>query len=98
MNRLDSHLKRLMIWAGRASRPQPEQPPLGFSSRVVASWNPALSGSLLFELKRFAWASACVSLAVILGGAVVLATQAHAPEPATSLPSALSFLASNLTQ
>ena len=99
MNRLDPNLKRLMTWSRRAA-PAPresEEAPFGFATRVVASWNPARTGSLLSELKQVAWTSGCVAIVVILCGLIVLAGQAHAPEPATGIPSALSFLASNLT-
>jgi hypothetical protein len=95
MNKLDSELKRLMTWAGRATPAEREEAPLGFANRIVAL-RPAQARSLLIDLKQIAWTSACVSLAVILGGLVVLARQVHAPEPARGIPSALSFLASNL--
>jgi hypothetical protein len=95
MNKLDPELKRLMTWAGRAAPAQKEEAPFGFANRVVAL-RPAQPGSLLIALRQIALTSACVSLAVILGGLVVLARQVHAPEPARGIPSALSFLASNL--
>lgn len=95
MNKLDPELKRLMAWADRAAPAQTKEAPFGFASRVVAL-RPAQPSSLLIALRQIAWTSACVSLAVILGGLVVLARQVHAPEPARGIPSALSFLASNL--
>ena len=96
MNRLDPHLKRLFTWAHRDSPAQPEAAPFGFPSRVAALRKSAPNGSLLFELKQLAWTSVCVSLAVIVCATVVLFSQGHAPEPATGLPTALSFLVSNL--
>lgn len=98
MNRLHPDLKRLMIWSGRASPPQPEEAPFGFAGRVVAAWTPAQAPTLFLELQRIAWASACVSAAVMLCGVLVLVSQAHAPEPAAAFSSALRFLASSLIQ
>jgi hypothetical protein len=96
MNQLDPHLKRLFTWTHRGSPAQPEAAPFGFAGRVVALRKTVKNGSLLFELKQLAWTSACVSLAVIICGAALLISQGHAPEPVTGLPTALSFLVSNL--
>lgn len=98
MNRLDPDLKRLMNWSGRALRGQPEEAPFGFASRVAAAWTPAQAPTLLLELQKIAWTSASVSAAVMLCGVLVLASQAHAPEPAAAFSSALRFLANSLTQ
>jgi hypothetical protein len=99
MNRLDSDLKRLMTWSRRApaSPPEPEEPPYGFATRVVASWHPAEPGSLLLQLRQIAWTSGCVALGIILCGIILLIGQEHAPEPATGISSALSFAATSLT-
>lgn len=99
MNRLDPDLKRLLRWSRRGALPkrEPEEAHFGFASRVAASWNPARNGSLLSELKQFAWASCCVALVVITCGLIVLVRQPQAPEPAAGIPPALSFVASNLT-
>jgi hypothetical protein len=98
VNRLDSDLKRLMAWAGRALPRQPEEAPFGFAGRVVAAWKPAQAPTLFLELQRIALVCACVSVAVALCGVLVLASQAHAPEPADAFSSALRFLASSLAQ
>jgi hypothetical protein len=99
MNRLNADLKRLLTWSRRGALPErdPEEAPCGFASRIVASWSPAQNGSLLAELRQFAWASTCVALVVIMCGFIVLVRQPQAPEPAAGIPSALSFVASNLT-
>ena len=99
MNRLHPDLKRLIDWAKRSQPLEPpEVAPFGFAGRVVASRNRLRSRTLLSDLQGMALASACLSVVVILCGLIVLARQDHAPEPANSLPSALSFVASNLHQ
>ncbi len=99
MNRLDPSLKLLLTWSRRAapSPPEPDEAPFGLATRVVASWNSAQPDSLLSELKQVAWASGCVALAVLLCGLVVLVRHAQTPGPATGIPSALSFVARNLS-
>ena len=97
MSKLDSELKRLMSWAGRVSPFEPGAAPFGFASRVVALWKPTQAGSVLLELKQMAWSWGCVAVVVIFCGLVVLSIESGAPEPAGGLPSALGFLASNLT-
>lgn len=96
MNLLDPDLKRLLAWSRRAARPQPEETPLGFVERVLASRDPAPAPALLLELQEAAWAFTGVSLAVILSGVLLLMSQGRAPEPAAGITVTLSVLASQL--
>jgi|KBSMisStandDraft_5_1062788.scaffolds.fasta_scaffold52094_2 hypothetical protein len=103
MNQLDPSLKRLLKWsrsasAASVSAPTPEEAPFGFAGRVVASaWvtraQPATT--LVQELQRTAWGIACVSLALLLCGALVLLSQGGPPAPEADISSALNFVANN---
>jgi hypothetical protein len=111
MNELDPGLKRLLKWSQNASVPEPEQAPFGFSGRVVASTkhSPAAASqgrlalraqptSLLQELQQRAWGIACASLALVIGGALVLFSQRASATPEPEISSALNFVANNLLQ
>lgn len=97
MSKLNPELKRLMAWSGRAAPGQPEEAPFGFASRVVARWSPKKARTLFFELQQLVWPSVLVSVAVIVGGMLVMLNQARLPEPASAFSSALPFLMNNLT-
>ncbi len=96
MNKLDPDLKRLLEWAREASASEIEAAPFGFPGRVLASRRLVQTPSLYQELQRAAWILTGASLVLILCGGIVLANQRPDPAPAAELPSALSFLASNL--
>ena len=97
MNELDPQLKRLLKWTYVASQSRPVEVPFGFSGRVLARTRQVLPASLLQGLQQTALVLACVSLALIAFGAILLASQRSAPAPTAELPSALSFLASSFT-
>ena len=96
MNELDPDLKRLLKWVGAASPPEPGEAPFGFSTRVLAVNRQSRVPTLLDELQRAAWALTCIALATIACGCLVLVHQRSGPSPAAELPSAVSYLASNL--
>lgn len=98
MNQLDPDLKRLMKWSRMASPSGSEEAPFGFSHRVLACRRPARAPTLLEELKRVAWGLAGASLALILCGAVVWASQPSALTPATEISSSLNFVATGMAQ
>ena len=98
MNKLDPHLKRLLVWAREAPPSSPNEAPFGFSGRVLAARKPVQATTLFHELQRAAWAVSCVALGLILSGALVLISQRSSPPPTEEYSSALSFLASNLPQ
>ncbi|HYG33774.1 MAG TPA: hypothetical protein VEC99_03260 [Clostridia bacterium] len=97
MSELDPDLKRLLKWSRAASPSRPNEAPYGFCARVLASRRQIHVPTMLQELQHGAWAIASVSLVLIVCGGLVLASQRSAPAPAPELPSALSFLANNLT-
>ncbi len=97
MNELDAALKCLLKRAREGATSEPEEAPFGFAGRVLASRRQTRAATLLQELQQTAWVLTCVSLTLIFFcGVVVLLAQRSAPVPAPELPSALSFLASNL--
>ena len=96
MNELDPDLKRLLKWARAASPSQSEQAPFGFCTRILAGERPSRIPTLLEELQQTAWGLTCVALATILCGCLVLLSQRSGLVPAAELPSAVSYLASNL--
>jgi len=96
MSQLDPDLKRLLKWARAAMPSKPEEAPFGFCGRVLASPRRPQVPSLLHELQQTAWSLTCVALVMIACGCLVLASQRSVPAPAADLPSALSYLASNL--
>lgn len=96
MNELHPGLKRLLKWAREASPSPPPEAPFGFSGRVLASRQEVRAATLLRELQRTAWVLTCGSMALIVGGGILLASQRSVPEPAAELSSALTFLADNL--
>lgn len=98
MNELDPALKRLMKWSRKASPTAPEEVPFGFAGRVTASSKFFPTPTLLAELQHIAWGLACVSLAVIVSGFLLLMNQTSAPPPASEIPSALDFVANYLPQ
>ena len=98
MNELDPDLKRLLKWSRMASPHRPEEVPFGFSGRVLAVGRPAQALTLLQELQQTAWGLACVSLALIICGGVVLVSQPSAPAPAAEISSVLNFVANNLAR
>ena len=98
MNELDPALKRLMRWSRIASPHMPEEAPFGFAGRVAASSKLGSAPTLLNELQRIAWGLACVSLAVIVSGFLLLMRQPSPPPPASEIPSALDFVANYLPQ
>jgi hypothetical protein len=98
MNELDPALKRLMKWSRRASPPAREEVPFGFAGRVTASRKLVQIPTLLAELQQIAWGLACVSLAVIVCGFLLLMNQPSPPPPASEIPSALDFVANYLPQ
>ena len=98
MNELDPALKRLMRWSRLASPRPLEEAPFGFAGRVAASSNLVSAPTLLNELQRISWGLACVSLAVIVSGFLLLMSQPSPPPPASELPSALDFAANYLPQ
>lgn len=97
MNELDPDLKRLIRWACAASPSKPEEAPFGFSRRVVACRRQA-SPTLLQELQRAAWGLAGASLALIVCGGLVWASQPSAPALAAELSSALNFVVTSFPQ
>lgn len=99
MSRLDPNLKRLMAWARHATPPAPRQDgaPLGFATRVAASWKPSKRGSILSEIKQIARIPGWLSVGVIVCGLLILAGYSQVSQPAAGIPSAFSFLARNLT-
>ena len=98
MNELDPDLKRLLKWARRASPSRPEAAPFGFSGRVLAGTREVQAPTLLQELQENAWGLTWVSLALIVCGGLMLASERSAPStPAAELPPALSFVASSIT-
>jgi len=98
MNELDSSLKRLLKLSRAAATPEPEQAPFGFSGRVAASAKPSLPATLLQELQQRALGIACVSLALVFCGALVLLSQRSTSTPEPEISSALNFVANNLLQ
>jgi len=96
MNELDPDLKRLLQWARAALPSEPEQAPFRFSTRVLAANRQSRVPTLLQELQRTAWGLTCLALATIACGCLVLVSQRSGPAPAAELPSAVSYLASNL--
>jgi hypothetical protein len=96
MNKLNPELKRLIQRARQGSTSAPEEAPFGFAARVVASRRRVQNTTFFQELQHTAWAITVVSLAIITLWGLVLVTQRTASAPAPELPSALSFLASNL--
>jgi hypothetical protein len=97
MNELHPDLKRLLKWAHAASPSRPEEAPFGFSGRVLVSGSPVQAPALFCELQRTAWPLTCLSLALILGGGLLLLSQGASSLPPEEFSSALRFLASNLT-
>ena len=98
MNELDPILKRLLRWARAAAPTQSETAPFGFASRVVALTKPVEAPTLLETLQQTTWAIAGVSLAVIICGSLVLASQHTDPASTTEISSVMNFMASKLTQ
>jgi hypothetical protein len=98
MNELDPSLKRLLKLSQTVTAPEPEQAPFGFSGRVVASPKPTQPTTLLQELQQRAWSIACASLALLIGGALVLFSQRASATPEPEISSALNFVANNLLQ
>ncbi len=99
MNELDPALKRLLKWTREAPRSMPVEAPFGFGGRVLAAQRQSQVPTLLQELQRTAWSLICISLVLIICGGLLLVSQRSAPAsaPAAELPSALGFLASNVT-
>jgi hypothetical protein len=95
MSELDPQLKRLFKWARTGAPSEPEQAPFGFSTRVLAARRQIRVPTLLEELQQAAWGLACVALATIAFGCLVLLSQRAGPAPAADLPSAVSYVASN---
>jgi hypothetical protein len=98
MNELDPRLKRLLKISLTAAAPEPEQVPFGFAGRVIASARPAHPTTLLQELQQTAWAITCASLALVIGGTLVLLSQQATAAPEPEISSALNFVANNLLQ
>jgi hypothetical protein len=96
MNKLNPELKRLLERARQGSTTAPEEAPFGFAARVVASRRRVQNTTFFQELQQTAWAITVVSLTIIILWGMVLVTQRTVAAPAPELPSALSFLASNL--
>jgi hypothetical protein len=96
MSKLNPELKRLMQQVREASPTPSEKAPFGFAARVLASRRQVQNATFFQELQQTAWALTVVSLTVIILWGIVLVTERSAPAPTPELPSALSFLASNL--
>src|SRR6516225_7745634 len=95
MSELDPDLKRLFKWVRAASPSEPAEAPFGFSTRVLAASRQTRVPTLLEELQQSAWGLACVALATIACGCLVLLSLRAGPAPAADLPSAVSYVASN---
>lgn len=96
MSELDPSLKRLLNWSRSAEVSAPDEAPLGFPGRVLASARQPTT--LLQELQQRAWGIACASLALLIGGALVLFSQHASATPEPEISSALNFVANNLLQ
>jgi hypothetical protein len=88
LNRLDPALKRLMRWAGQAPPADVPEAPFGFSTRVVARWEPGRTNVPVGGCPRAVAFSAWVSTAIILGGLGFYLQQRHRAETAYDFPSA----------
>jgi hypothetical protein len=98
MNELNPNLKRLLKWAQAATPSKPEEAPFGFPGRVLAAQRPVQAPTLFQELQRTAWGITCASLALVMGGGLVLLNQRSSPPPEPEISSALNFVANNLLQ
>jgi hypothetical protein len=98
MNELDPSLKRLLNWSRPPEAFEPDSAPPGFSNRVLASARHSQRTTLLQELQQTAWGIACVSLAILMCGVLVLFNHRVSATPEPELSSALNFVANNLLQ
>lgn len=99
MNQLDPALKRLLKQASDEACGEREEAPFGFAARVVGLSRAPGPVTLFQQLQQTAWVLTCASLTLIFfWGLVAFLVQSTAPVPAPELPSALSFLASNLNR
>ncbi|SRR5882757_3058997 len=98
MNELDPGLKRLLNLSCSAAVSAPEEAPLGFPGRVLASARQPQPATLLHELQQTAWKIACASLVLLICSALVLLSQRASATPEPEISSALNFVANNLLQ
>jgi len=90
MNELDSRSQAIDLnLSCSAAVPRRKRRRLGFPGRVLASARQPTT--LLQELQQRAWGIACASLALLIGGALVLFSQHASATPEPEISSALNF-------
>ena len=96
MNRLDPDLKRLMKWAQRAPETASSEAPFGFSTRVVARWQPEDSLTLLAAWQRAVTFAGWVSGLLIVAGVAFFLTQQQPVSTADNFVTAYQALAKSI--
>ena len=97
MNRLDPDLKRLMKWAQHAPESASSEAPFGFSTRVVARWQPRESASLLAAWQRAVTFAGWISGLIIVAGVAFFLTQREPANTADNFVAAYQVLAKSIT-
>lgn len=96
MNQLDPELRRLVRWA-RQAEATPEIPvPFGFATRVAALSRAAAPEAEPRWAHQLRWSVACLSLGVMVFGAVVWAGERRAANNAYNLIPTFQLAAHNL--
>ena len=96
MNQLDPDLKRLMELAQRAPETESSEAPFGFSTRVVARWQPDESLNLLAAWQRAVTFAGWVSGLIIVVGVAFFLTQQQPVSTADNFVAAYQVLAKSI--